>query len=120
MEFGSKSQRATHMAEQHPVSSRDPAMEDLDENMHANLKKCLQKYTSALKKGKAAEDRARDEWVEANTRQFMVGRSEAKINPLLELGQWYVVFTTLFPRAPIPESPCKSLPLSVTDLMPPG
>ncbi|KAK0622563.1 hypothetical protein B0T14DRAFT_150042 [Immersiella caudata] len=105
MQFPSKSQRTTHMAEQHPASNRDLAIDDLDEKKHASLKKCLQQYTSALKKGKAVGDRARDDWVAANTNGFMVGRLGAKINPLLELGQWYVVFTTLFPRVAVPDSP---------------
>ncbi|KAK4444359.1 hypothetical protein QBC34DRAFT_309135 [Podospora aff. communis PSN243] len=106
MEFPNKSQRDAHVAEQHPATDCDPALNDMDEKMHTTMKKCLRQFTSALKRGRAVGDRARNDWVEANTNDFMEGRSsDPKINPLLELGQWYVVFTTLFPRSSIPESP---------------
>jgi len=37
----------------------------------------------------------------------MRGRDD-NANPRLELGQWYIIFTTLFPQIQVPE-PCKSL-----------
>jgi len=106
VEFGSKKDRKAHMSEKHH-NILHPGVSEMDEKMHRALRERLKKYTESLKKGEAASDKALWDWVTANTDEFKAGR-ETKINAWLELGQWYVMFATLFPSMQVPKDPCKS------------
>lgn len=70
----------------------------------------LKIYTDALKKGKRKETikPELEQWVEANRARFEIGRSaRARASAKLELGQWYIIFTTLRRQNIMPDHPCK-------------
>jgi len=85
--------------------------------LEEEMKKNLKAYGESLKnekKGKGRIDPAMEKWIEKNTDRYMVGRT--KPNPKLELGQWYILFTTLSLEG-VPEHPCKFAPVFKFELI---
>jgi hypothetical protein len=81
-DFGAKSLRIDHQKEQHPEET-NLALFEIDENIWKRIKDNLKAYLEVVKKGpkgKGRSDPELDNWVEANTSQYMVGRS-SKANP---------------------------------------
>lgn len=78
---------------------------EIDDAMDKKIKENLKAYVGSLNKGKGPIDPILERWIEANTDRYMIGRS--KPNPKLELGQWYIIFSTLASDAMVLEHPCK-------------
>lgn len=58
-----------------------------------------------MKEGKNVVDNERDQWIRAHTEKYRMGRPD-DTDPRIDLGQWYIIFTQIFPGIKIPE-PCK-------------
>jgi DNA-directed RNA polymerase subunit RPC12/RpoP len=109
--FLTKAERQEHQKENHFEESNSDAFQELDEAMWKKIKDSLKLYADSFKKkGKVPSDpdAERERWVIANTPRYEAGRSDAKFNSKLELGQWYTIFTTLAPNMKILDHPCRS------------
>jgi hypothetical protein len=111
-EFPKKSIRQTHQEERHIAETKESRFMEIDDDMDKKIKESFKAYADSLKKGKGYIDPIREQWVEANTDRYMIGRS-SKHNPKLELGQWYIIFSTLTSGAKVPEHPCKESIFSI-------
>ncbi|KAK5657955.1 hypothetical protein OQA88_2507 [Cercophora sp. LCS_1] len=103
-EFSSKKARSEHIASNHLGASHHPHMRDMDGETQQKLKASLKSFTDSLRRSDEGQDAARDRWISANIDEFKIGR-DPKINPRLELGQWYIMFAVLFPGTQVPEHP---------------
>jgi hypothetical protein len=74
------------------------------------VKAYTKQYSDYLKKGTGSLDPQLMTWIQRNTDRFMLGRQNPKVNAVLELGQWYIMFCALSSPAEMVEHPCKSLP----------
>src|ERR1700722_19591595 len=102
--FQTKAMRRDHQKERHMEAKESNFME-INEVMSKNIKERLKAYNNSLKKGKTPIDAELDQWVDANTARYNVGRHLA--NPKLELGQWYTIFRVLASNGTVSEHPCK-------------
>ena len=98
--------RQAHQEERHLEEIKESRFMEIDDAMDKKIKERLKAYVDSLKKGKGSSDPIREQWIEANTDRYMVGRS-SKHNPKLELGQWYIIFSTVASEAKVPQHPCK-------------
>lgn len=105
-EFSCREMRMSHYSKVHTKQADQSPFREIDDDLEAKVKKRLKTYADGLKKGKELNDDEREKWISANTNKYMRGRDD-NANPRLELGQWYIIFTTLFPQIQVPE-PCKS------------
>jgi hypothetical protein len=105
-EFEKKAMRQAHQEERHLEESKESRFMEIEDATDKKIKESLKAYVDSLKKGKGSTDPIREQWIEANTDRYMIGRS-SKHNPKLELGQWYIIFSTLASEAKVPEHPCK-------------
>jgi len=106
-EFSCREMRMSHYAEVHAKQTDQSPFREIDDDLEAKVKKRLKSYADGLKKGKELSDDERESWIRANTKKYIRGRDD-NANPRLELGQWYIIFSTLFPQIQVPE-PCKLL-----------
>ncbi len=109
-EFEKKAMRQAHQEERHLEETKESRFMEIDDAMDKKIKESLKSYVDSLKKGKGPIDPTLDQWIEANTDRYMIGRS-SKRNPKLELGQWYIIFSTLASDTRVLEHPCK-IPIS--------
>ncbi|CZR69924.1 uncharacterized protein PAC_19825 [Phialocephala subalpina] len=110
--FPNKEKRQQHRKQAHNDDQRD-IFKEIGQTLWKTINDNLKTYTSTLKKakgkGKATVDPDLERWVEANKPRFEVGRpAKAQASAKLELGQWYIIYTTMGRQNPIPEHPCKS------------
>ena len=105
--FALKANRQTHQEETHLPDIKDNRLMEIDEAMDKRIKENLKGYVDSLKKGKGRIQSELEQWVEANTERFMAGRND-KVNPKLELGQWYIICMTLSPDGKVSQHPCKN------------
>jgi len=103
-EFGRKSIRQTHQDEKHVNENRGSQFMEIDEVLDDQIQKNLKSFRDSLKKGKAPMDPTLDQWIESNTKFYLIARPQ-KSNAQLELGQWYTMYSTLSPNANVPH-PC--------------
>jgi uncharacterized C2H2 Zn-finger protein len=105
--FDKKAQRIAHHNRIHPHANllelNDYRWEKLNQAVKAHTKAC----TEFLKKGTGSLDPLMMAWIHRNTPRFMEGRLAYKVNPLLELGQWYVMFCALSSVENMVEHPCE-------------
>ena len=106
-EFELKAMRQAHQEQTHPPEAKESKFMEIDEAKEKQIKDNLKAYVDSLKKGKGRIDPDLEQWVEANTNRYMVGRNE-KANPKLELGQWYTICSTLFGE--VAQHPCNFAP----------
>jgi len=107
-EFSCREERMSHYSEAHEKQTDQSPYREIDDDLETKIMTSLKTYADGLKKGKETIDDERERWITANTEKYMRGRDD-NANPWLELGQWYIIFTTLFPQIQVPE-PCKSSP----------
>lgn len=106
-EFNSKPARKTHHDKEHAVSDANQIdITYIDDEKYAEMKSLLKAYSESLRKGKRTQNPQLENWILNNTEAFLQGR-DPEINPQLQLGQWHIMFTTLFPGSAVPEHPCR-------------
>ena len=105
--FDCREMRMSHCSEVHAKQTDQSPFREIDDDLETKIKRHLKTFADGLKKGKEPSDDERERWIRANKEKYMRGRDD-NANPRLELGQWYIIFTTLFPQIQVPE-PCKSL-----------
>lgn len=109
-EFHSKSDRNAHNDQQHPKSNPEEIVIYREQYDEINILMMQYSPTTGDKKGKQIkhdDNPELDEWVSRNKWVFMVGRKD-EVHARQQLGQWYILFTQLFPESDIPTHPCKS------------
>ncbi|KAM7217093.1 hypothetical protein V8F06_007492 [Rhypophila decipiens] len=105
-EFKSKPARKTHHDEKHATPDRNEiALAYIDDEKYKEMKGNLKGYSESLRKGKRTQDDTLADWISKNTEEFMKGRDPDTINPQLQLGQWYIMFTTVLPDHTVPADP---------------
>jgi hypothetical protein len=112
--FDTKLSRTEHRKLSHIEEEIEICFMELDEKMWKKVKdelKAFNTYMSSLKKGKGAPKVELENWIQANTARYEIGRSsKARANSRTELGQWYTIYTALAPQKKILDHPCRSLP----------
>lgn len=106
--FEKKTARTAHQNEKHPDGADTSLFKEIDDETWKRLNDNLKTFTESLRKGKGPVDPNRITWIEKNTERYMDGRP-SNANPILELGQWYIVFKALSLQEHIPEHPCENL-----------
>ncbi|KAH8903754.1 hypothetical protein BR93DRAFT_981094 [Coniochaeta sp. PMI_546] len=101
--FSTKAERQVHSHVNHPKRENLSSIREIDEELNSKLKSELRAYTDALKRGHALDDALRQQWIVANTEKYV--NSQSGVNAALELGQWYIMYKTLFPKVSHPSHP---------------
>jgi len=112
--FDTKLARAEHMEADHVDENEDNVFMELNNETWRGIKdklKDFNKYREARQKGEGTPRVELEDWIEANTAWYELGRSStAMTKARAELGQWYTIFTTFAPKRKIPDHPCTLLP----------
>jgi hypothetical protein len=112
-EFQSKALRLEHQKLNHFEEECGGSYMELDEKRWKKIKdelNAFNAYSHSLKKRRCEPDQDMEKWIGANTPQYEVGRSDkARAKSRIELGHWYVMYTSLAPQTKILEHPCRLL-----------
>jgi hypothetical protein len=92
--FPNKATRLQHQQDIHNNENKESQFFEIDDAMDKKIKAKLKAYTESLRKGKMNSDPKLEKWIDDNTERYMIGR-DSTAKPRLELGQWYIIFTTL-------------------------
>ena len=103
--FASKAERQAHSQLRHPKKESISTIREIDRELNKKLKVEFKAYTDALKRGQGLEDVQRQQWVAANTEKYV--NRQSGVNAALELGQWYIMYKTIFPNVRHPSHPCE-------------
>ncbi|OIW26257.1 hypothetical protein CONLIGDRAFT_467426 [Coniochaeta ligniaria NRRL 30616] len=101
--FQTKAERQAHGQLKHPKKESLSTIREIDDGLNTTLKAELKAYTDALKRGQGLEDVQRQQWIAANTAKY--AKNQSGVNATLELGQWYIMYKTIFPNVTHPSHP---------------
>ena len=111
--FEKKSMRTSHKEKMHSDGGRSVTYMEVDDAMWKSLKDNLKAFADSIKRPNAAIDQGLQDWVAKNSSRYKQNRNP-NINPLLELGQWYITFHTLRLQKDIPDHPCEPFTMFIT------
>lgn len=120
--FHTKSDRMSHCQAKHGNMTGNWGVVDIDEELGRRITSNLKAFSDAhcrLRKGTKRNTEGGFDisiiltWATSNVERYRLGRKNNHAN--FELGQWYIIFSTVFPEVQVPDSPCKRTNLNAVN-----